>query len=118
VIFVGIAGLILGVLFMVGDLGLGILFILVIAVPAIAYGVYSARSSQAAVGAASESTEVESQKPDQDPHQMYQETLAEYVKSFGVVRGSFMLENRIKAYMNDGSSREEAIRKLAADLAY
>jgi len=118
VIFVGIAGLILGVLFMVGDLAVGILFILVISVPAFAYGIYSARSSQVAGGTPSENTAVERQKPDQDPHQMYQETLAEYVKSFGVVRGAMMLENRIKAYLNDGFSREEAIKKLAEDLAY
>ena len=103
---------------MVGDLAVGILFILVISVPAFAYGIYSARSSQVAGGTPSENTAVERQKPDQDPHQMYQETLAEYVKSFGVVRGAMMLENRIKAYLNDGFSREEAIKKLAEDLAY
>jgi hypothetical protein len=49
---------------------------------------------------------------------MYQDTLAEFVKSFGAVRGTLMLENRLKAYMNDGLSKEEAIRKLAEDINY
>ena len=103
---------------MVGDPVVGILFTLVIAVPAIAYGVYSARSSQAADDSSFANSSVEKQKLDQDPQLMYQYTLAEYVKSFGVVRGTLMLDNRIKAYMNDGFSREEAVRRLAEDMAY
>jgi len=118
IVLVGIACLIFGVLFMVGDPVVGILFTLVIAVPAIAYGVYSARSSQAADDSSFANSSVEKQKLDQDPQLMYQYTLAEYVKSFGVVRGTLMLDNRIKAYMNDGFSREEAVRRLAEDMAY
>jgi len=34
------------------------------------------------------------------------------------VRGSLMLENRIKVYMKDGLNKEEAIRKFAEDEGY
>jgi len=96
----------------------GILFIVVFAVPVITYGIYSVRTSRSIDGFPFGETEVEKQKPNQDIHLVYQDTLTEYVKSLGVVRGTLMLENRIKAYMNDGFSREEAVRRLAEDVAY
>jgi hypothetical protein len=117
-ILVGIACLIFGVLFMLGDPMWGILFIVVLAVPIIVYGVYLARSSQTTGGFLFESSAVDRQKLDQDPQLMYQDTLREFVKSFGVVRGTLMHENRIKAYMKDGLSKEEAIRQLAEDINY
>lgn len=117
-ILVGIACLIFGVLFMLGDPTWGILFIVVLAVPIIVYGVHLARSSQTAGGFLFESTALERQKLDQAPQLLYQDTLGEFVKSFGVVRGTLMHENRIKAYMKDGLSKEEAIRQLAEDISY
>jgi len=95
----------------------GILFIVVLPVPIIAYGIYSIRKSQSTGGFPFESDTIERPKPE-DTQLMYQDTLTEFVKSFGVVRGTLMLENRIKAYMNDGLSKEEAVRKLAEDIDY
>ena len=100
-----------GVLYALADPTWGILFTVVFAVPVTAYGVYSVRASRSTGGFPSEETAAEKQK-------QYQDTLTEYVKSFGVVRGTLMLENRIKAYMNDGLSKEEAVRKLAEDIEY
>ncbi len=110
--------MVFGVLFMLGDPTWGILFIVVLAVPIIVYGVYLARSSQTAGSFLFESTALERQKLDQAPQLLYQDTLREFVKSFGVVRGTLMHENRIKAYMKDGLSKEEAIRQLAEDISY
>ena len=107
-----------GVLYALAVPIFGILFIVVFAVPVIAYGIYSVRTSQSTGGFPFEGTAVEKQKQYQDTQLMYQDTLAEFAKSFGVVRGTLMLENRIKAYMIDGLSKEEAIRKLAEDVGY
>jgi len=114
----GIFLLFVGVLYALADPTWGILFTVVFAVPVTAYGVYSVRASRSTGGFPSEETAAEKQKQYQDIHLMYQDTLTEYVKSFGVVRGTLMLENRIKAYMNDGLSKEEAVRKLAEDIEY
>jgi hypothetical protein len=98
---------------------LGFLFSAIFAVPIIIYGVRSARSSHLASAVPSERyAAFEKQKPHRAAQEMYQDTLTEFVKSFGVVRGTIMLENRIKAYINDGLSKEEAIRKLAEDIDY
>jgi hypothetical protein len=96
----------------------GILFILVFAVPIIAYGIYSVRTSQSIGSFPLGRTDIEREKSYRNTQLMYQDTLAEFVKSFGAVRGTLMLENRLKAYMNDGLSKEEAIRKLAEDINY
>jgi len=44
--------------------------------------------------------------------------LNEFAKSSGGIHGSIMLENRLRSYMKEGLSREEAIRKLAEDQGY
>jgi hypothetical protein len=96
----------------------GILFVAVFALPVIAYGIYSVRSVRSTGVLPFRSTEAEKEKPYRDTQLMYQDTLAEFAKSFDVVRGTLLLENRIKAYMNDGLSKEEAISKLAEDVDY
>ncbi len=109
--------MITGVFGMLASPVLGVLFIAVFALPVFAYGIYSVRSSGSTGGFPSESDTIERRKPE-DTQLMYQDTLAEFVKSFGVVRGTLMLENRLKAYMNYGLSKEEAVRKLAEDIDY
>ncbi len=117
IVLAGILVLVFGALYALADPLLGILFIVVFAVPVIAYGIYSIRTSQSTGGFPFESDTVERQKPE-DTQLMYQDTLAEFVRSFGVVRGTLMLENRLKAYMNDGLSKEEAVRRLAEAIDY
>jgi uncharacterized membrane protein YccF (DUF307 family) len=116
-----LAGIVLlfgGLLYALADPILGILFVAVFALPVFAYGIYSVRSFRSTGVLPFARTAVEKQKPYQDTQLMYQDTLAEFAKSFGVVRGTLLLQNRIKAYMNDGLSKEEAIRKLAEDIDY
>jgi hypothetical protein len=115
---VGILLLFGGVLYALVAPVFGILVIAVFAVPVLAYGIHSVRASQSTGSSPFSGTAPE--KPDmyQDVHLMYQDTLSEYVKNFGVVRGTLLHENRLKAYINDGFSREEAIRKLAEDMEY
>ena len=118
IVLAGIVLLFGGMLYALAVPIFGILFIVLFAVPVIAYGIYSVRTFRSIGGFPFGETGVEKQKPNQDIHLVYQDTLTEYVKSFGVVRGTLMLENRIKAYINDGFSREEAVRRLAEDIAY
>ena len=117
-VLVGILLLVLGGLYMLVDPVVGILAIAVLPVPIIVYGVYSARSSQMVHAFPSESAAAEKQKPHRTTQEMYQDTAAEFVKSFGAVHGILMLENRIEAYMKEGLSREEAIRKIVEDLSF
>lgn len=118
IVLAGIVLLFGGLLYALADPILGILFVAVFALPVFAYGIYSVRSFRSTGVLPFARTAVEKQKPYQDTQLMYQDTLAEFAKSFGVVRGTLLLENRIKAYMNDGLSKEEAIRKLAEDIDY
>jgi glycerol uptake facilitator-like aquaporin len=106
----------MGVVFMLASLVAGLVFA-VVAVLIIIYGVYSARSSQMVGAFPSESTVAE-KKSRRTTQEMYQDTVAEFIKSFGAVHGILMLENRIEAYTNEGLSREEAIRKIVEDLGY
>jgi hypothetical protein len=119
IVWGGFLLLLFGLFSMLIDPILGILFIALLAAPIIVYGLHSVRSSYAAGAIASGEYEaVRKQKQYRATQEMYQDTLTEFVKSFGVVRGSIMLENRIKAYMQEGLSKEEAIRRLAEDVGY
>ncbi len=117
-VIVGILLLLFSVFAMFISLFAGILLLVLLAIPIIIYGVHSARSSSVDEDFPSEDYGVEKERPHRGTQEMYQDTLREFVKSFGVVRGTLMHENRIKAYMKDGLSKEEAIRRLAEDIEY
>jgi len=115
----GLLLVVFGIFFMLANLVLGFLWIAFFAVPTIVYGLHSARRSDSK-GALPfrEQTATPKEKPYRPVQEIYQDMLAEFVRSFGMVHGSLMLENRIKAYMKDGLNREEAIRRFAEDEGY
>ena len=110
---------IFGVFFVVAYPILGVLWIVFFAVPAVVYGTYSARQSQNKRALPFRARVTPRRGKQHRPaHEMYQDLLTEFARSFGVARGSMMLESQIKGYMKHGLNREEAIRKFAQDEGY
>jgi len=94
----------------------GVFLIAFVATPIIIYGVYSARrlDGKRAVPPPGHA-KVGEEKSHRTTQEIYRDTLNEFVKSFGMAHGSIMLENRLKAYVKEGYTREEAVRRLAED---
>lgn len=118
-VLLGLLFVLFGIFFVIASPVLGILWIALFAVPTIVYGLYSARrSNNRRAFLFREQTASRKEKPYRPVQEIYQDLLADFVRSFGMVHGSLMLENRIKAYMEEGLSREESIRKFAEDEGY
>jgi len=118
-ILVGILVAFFGVLALLAEPIVGVFMIAFLAAPIIIYGVYSVRRPKGewAIPSA-EYARIHEEKSRRTTQIIYRDTLNEFVKSYGMVHGSIMLENRLKAYAKDGYSREEAIRRLAEDQGY
>jgi hypothetical protein len=118
-ILAGLLAVLMGVFVMFFSPIFGLLFIGVFAVPIILYGVY--RSRRFPHGESSIPTDyavARGEMRSRTAHETYQAMLTEFIKSFGMAHGTMLLENRIKAYMEDGLSREEAIIQFAEDEGY
>ena len=98
---------------------LGVFLIAFVAAPIIIYGVYSARRLNGKQAFPSpEYAKIDEEKSHRTSQEIYRDTLNEFVKSCGLVHGSIMLENRLKAYVKEGYSRDEAVRRLTKDQGY
>lgn len=118
-VLVGLLLAVMGVFVMFFSPVGGLLWIGVFAVPTILYGVYrSRRLPRGDLSAPTDYAMARGEMRSRTAHETYQEVLTEFVKSFGMTHGSMMLENRIKAYMESGLSREEAILAFAEDEGY
>ena len=118
-IIIGVIFAFFGIFAMMANPIFGIFLIAFLAVPIIIYGVYSARRPHGkAPFRSAEYAAFRADKYSRTTQEIYRDTLNEFVKSYGPVHGSIMLENRLKAYMKEGFSREEAIRRLAEDQGY
>jgi len=109
--------LVLGIFFLFAEPTVGVLWIALFALPVMVYGLYKIRRfyrSEDLVFEAERPRGEESQKPSIE---IYQGMLTEYTRSYGM-HGSFLLENRLKSYMRDGLSRDEALRKMAKEEGY
>ncbi len=95
---------------------IGILTIALFAAPLIVYGVHSLRRPyRQGLPLSGGYIAVNEEKPFRTTQEIHRDLLDEFVKSYGGVHGSIMLENRLKSYMKEGFSREAAIRQLAED---
>lgn len=117
-ILAGILFAFFGVLALLVEPILGVFMIVFLAVPIIVYGFYSARRSNEESAVASAEYARIHEKSRRTTQEIYRDTLNEFVKSYGLVHGSIMLENRLKTYAEEGYSREEAVRRLAEDQGY
>ncbi len=98
---------------------LGVFVIAFVATPIIIYGIYSARRLDGKQASPPlEYAKLDEEKSDRTSQEIYRDTLNEFVRSYGLVHGSIMLENRLKAYVKEGYSRDEAVRRLAEDQGY
>jgi len=96
----------------------GALWIMLFAVPVIIYGVYKIGHFYKESIPYAEHAEARETRTDRTTQEIYLYMLAEFIRCFGQVHGHVMLENRIKAYVERGLSREEAIRRFAEDGGY
>ncbi len=118
-ILVGILVAFLGVFVLLIEPVFGVFFIAFLAVPIIIYGIYSVRQSHGiSASASAEYAGAYEEKSRRTTQEIYRDTLNEFVKSYGAVHGSIMLENRLRAYVKEGYSRNEAVRRLAEDQGY
>lgn len=98
----------------------GLFFILISSVPLIAYGLYLLkRPLQSSAPTIQEIQERRKAREEGgmisvDAEFLYWRIWADYVRGIGVA-GPMILERRIRSYMNQGLSQEEAIKKLAKE---
>ena len=52
------------------------------------------------------------------PEELYEKMLDNYIKIYGARQGKRHLEEKINSYINEGFSREEAIREVAKEEGY
>jgi len=109
---VGVLLLVLGVFVLIIDPILGILWIVFLSVPVIVYGIHKSRRFSR-----QEDLIYEENKPEASFQEIQAKVVSEYSKAY---RGhaSVMLENRLKSYVKEGLSYEEALRRLAKDEGY
>jgi len=108
---VGVFLLILGVFAFIIYPMVGILWIVFLSVPAMAYGILKRRRFR------QEYLTYGEKKPEASFQQIEAKVVSEYTKTYRV-HASVLLENRLKSYMKEGMSYEEALRRLAEDEGY
>ena len=108
----GVLTLILGVFILLLTPIAGVLWIAFLAVPLIVYGILKSRRFFR-----QEDLTYGEKKPEVSFQEIEAKVVSEYTKAYRV-HASVLLENRLKSYIKEGISYEEALRRLAEDEGY